>query len=280
MDSTVPVSISIPLSLQCLGAASAWILKPTYMLLTLWLLFRLRRDRAPEMRWLWWGLLAFEIGETACAVNYLAYDLTSVPWELVHDGGMVIAIGLITMAVLEFVDRRMLFQFAQGKTCALVRFCRECPHRAGAACRFMPLFAFACLTGAFLAVLPLTRPAVLDYPMRVNFFGQWYLSYHMPAYQIFEGRVCPIVGIVLFVACWLMLRLRSDPRMVLERIVFSFAIGCVAFSIFRFANHRINWDWPVWFDFWEEATEWISIVGIALCLHVFGDRLAETEGGA
>jgi hypothetical protein len=271
----VPVEMMLPLPLQALGVLNAWVIKPSYMLLALWLLWRLRRVTAPDLRWLWWGLAVFEAGEAACAVNFVVFRMQSTAWELAHDVGMVGAAGLFCMAFLEFLDRRMLFQFVPDKTCALVRFCKECPARAGAHCRFRPLFLFACAAGALLAAAPLTRPAIIDYPLRVSFFGHSFLSYHLPACQLMETRVCPFLAMALFSATLLLLWRGRDPRLRRERVLFSLAVGATLFALFRFLNFRANWDTAVWFDFWEESTEWLAVAGIALILHVFRDRLLE-----
>ncbi len=124
--------VDLPRPGRCavLGVLNVYFIKPTYMLMSAYLLKRLWRYGEPELRWLWWGLLAFLVGEGACAVNYGVCGMQSVPWEMVHNGGMVIAIGFLNMGALEVVDRRMVFQFVQGKACALMRFCREGPLRA------------------------------------------------------------------------------------------------------------------------------------------------------
>ncbi|MBI4859579.1 MAG: hypothetical protein HY815_04865 [Candidatus Riflebacteria bacterium] len=275
-----PVDISLPIYLQALGVLNAWVLKPAYMLLGLFLLVRLARYAAEEIRWLWWGLVAFEIGEFACAVNFLGYQMASVPLEMTHNVGMVVTLGLFTMATLEIVDRRMLFQFAKARSCALVRFCRECPVRAGSSCRFKPLFVFVCSVGVLVSILPFTKPPVIDHPMRVQVFGHSVVCHHLPVYQMFENRVCPAAAVALFGACLIMLWRRNDPALFAERVVFSFALGCSLFAIFRFANHRINWDYPIWFDFWEESLEWVTIAGVALTLHLFRDRLLDDPAPA
>lgn len=269
----LPVDVPISPVLQVVAVANAWVLKPAYMLLALVLIRRLRHAVAPDLVLLRRGLAVFLAGEAACAVNFVAFAMGSVSWEMAHDLGMALSAGLLVLAALEMADGRIVFQFAEGKPCSFFRFCRSCPVREGQPCRFAPLFVLISLAGAFLACLPLTAPAVLHHAMRTVVFGYPYVQDHLPVYQIFENRVCPVVAIVLFLVAAVSLLVRRPARPTLERALFALAVGVAAFAIFRFSLHRIYWNVPVWSDFWEESTELLAVVAVAIGLWLFADRL-------
>lgn len=132
---------------------------------------------------------------------------------------------------------------------------------------------FLCAVGALVSAAPLTREAVIDHPVAVSFFGRTIVEYHLPASQIVENRICPIVAVAFFLATLVLLWRARDPHLRWERLLFSAAVGAAFFGLFRFVNYRANFDTAVWFDFWEESTEFAAVAGLALLLHVVGDRL-------
>lgn len=268
-----PVEIVLPLYVQVLGAANVWFIKPTYMLMAAYILKRLWRYRKqPEIWWLWSGLFAFQFGEAACAVNYVGFAMKSVFWEMLHNAGMAVSIGFLNMAVLEIIDRRMIFQFVEGKACALMRFCKSCPVKEDMSCRFRPIFMLICLGLAFVFLIPLTKGFIV-HPIKTTVFGYEYVWDHLLQYQYFENRVCPVIGIALSLITFFMLHLELNKDLFWERVLFSFAIAFGTFGLIRFANYRINWDYPIWFDFWEESLEWITIFGLGLGLYIFREQL-------
>ena len=269
-----PVDVSLSTGMQVLAVANAWLIKPVYMLLCIYVIRKLWRSAAPDLALVRRGVVVFLIGETACAVNYLLYGMASVGLELVHGAGMALAGGILCLGLFEAVDRRVLFQFVDGAACSVLRLCGSCPVREqGKACRFVPLFVLACLGGAFVAMAPLTRPAVARHAMRMMVFGHPYVYDPQPLQQLFEHRFCPIVAVLLLLTAALVLVGRRSARPKLERVLFCFGLGFGTFGVFRFALHHIYLKVPIWAEFWEESTELLAIVGIVVILHVFWDRL-------
>jgi hypothetical protein len=53
-------------------------------------------------------MVAFFLGENACAVNFLFYEMENFTWEFWHCYGMLVAFGFVFYALLDFVDHSMI----------------------------------------------------------------------------------------------------------------------------------------------------------------------------
>ena len=59
---------------QWIAVVSAFVIKPTYMLLAFILIIFLRNRNFADLATLRWGLIAFLVGELFCAGNYLLFN--------------------------------------------------------------------------------------------------------------------------------------------------------------------------------------------------------------
>lgn len=277
MTETVPT-----LFYQGLAVTNAFVVKPIYMLLSFALLLRLRRETRPPIPMLWWGLLFFLLGEGACALNYCVFGLSSVFWEMAHDGGMLIAFALIGYAAMDFVDSHVLRVSVPAKACALLPFCKACPKQGTLPeCNLRFLYRLAVAAWMLVAVYPLSKP-LLDRPVLFRIFDGTYLSHHLPIYQVFESRFCPIMGLCCLLVTMALLLRRTDRAFHLSRATFAAGIAFVAFGFVRTGIFHGNLDNLILFDFWEEWTELAFVLALIALLwrfprQILGEKPAMKE---
>ena len=253
---------------EAVAVLAGFVVKPAYMLLSLILLMILRRRSAPDLFAVRLGLLAFLLGESFCAANYLAFGEASYLVEYLHMLGMALAFGAFTYALLEGLDARLVHYTPEGQRCAARALCPRCAKEGEAPCGFVRLFLALSLAGLALSAAPWCT-AVQPAAMATTVFGAPYVYSHPAAYQLFELRWCPSIAAVLFAVSWFALRLRSGQGVPLAKAAFSAGAGFLGFGVFRLVLFSAYRDDLVWFVAWEELTELLALLLLAYVLWVF-----------
>jgi len=96
---------------------------------------------------------------------------------------------------------------------------------------------------------------------------------HSELYQIFEIRYAPFVAIVFFIVSLFMMPRNHEDGVLLSKVFFSGATGFIGFSFFRLILLSFYKENMLWFVFWEEATELLLIIFIAVILWIFREGL-------
>jgi hypothetical protein len=253
---------------------TGYVVKPAYMLLSLALIFVLRQQRAPDLAALRWGMSAFLAGEAACAVNYVVFTHGSHLAEFLHSYGMVVAFAFLTYAALEGFDLRILHVSALGERCAFLPLCPACGKTSGTPCGLRRIFKYLIL--AFIATSLISfcaSPKTISYDTKILLSA--YNFCHPVIYQLFEIRYCPVLAIILFALSYVALVRSEDPTLRLPKILFGAGMGAFMFGVFRLILFQMFADNLVWFNTWEEITEFLLIAGLAYLLFIFRHSLLE-----
>ena len=248
-------------------------IKTAYMLLSLVLILFLSGQPQTEMVSLQWGLIAFLAGEVFCAINFFIYGHTSIISEYIHSYGMVLAFGLFAFALMEGVERHIL-HVNQGR-CALGSLCQNCRRGTPLQCAARRTAIVITVMAGLLALLPLPiRSAEMSYA--TSLLGYPYSYARFAFYQWYETRFLPIAALAFFLLALIpLLRRRGDPIPRLTKILFSAGVGALGFSLFRVALSSFFREDLVWFEFWEELTELMFIVGTGCLLWQFRAALLD-----
>jgi hypothetical protein len=260
--------LSLPLALQWLTVATAFVVKPLYMALSLLLAWFLRRRRAADLSALKWAMIFFFSGELFCAVNYLFFGERSWPAEYLHMSGMVLAFGLIILAVAEFFDERIIRFSAVDRNCALLAACGKCYKSAAAACRLRLVFMAALPCLVVLCAVPLLVP-LRSVVQETVILGRPYVYAHPALYQFFESRCAPFAAALFFLAALLLLGLRRESSLTTAKLLFAGGAGFLSFACFRLVLFSLFRNELYWFVIWEEWTEMMFIAALWLFILIF-----------
>ena len=269
--------VSAPWLKQFLVCAAAFFIKPLYMILSLALIWVLRRQQSIDLRVLKWAFISFLTGESFCAVNYIFFGEDSYLVEYLHMFGMVGAFGLTVYALIKFADMRVLHISDPRKKCAVQLLCAQCIKYTETPCgftRMLTVFSFAFLICAFI---PLCADLHTDAYL-TDIFGTLYMYTHPAVYQYFEIRYAPALAALFFSAALFLLMNGKARFMEAGMIFFSAGSGFLGFSMFRlvlFSAYRVDLSW---FVIWEEVTELLYILGAGALLWIFRRRLLEADG--
>lgn len=276
MPPEAPVLRELSALEQWLVVATAFAVKPGYMLLSLvWIVWLWKRTAA-DLVALRWGLILFLGGEIACAVNYIAFGGCSAIADYLHSYGMAAGFSFIIYSVLEGVDLRLI-KYSPGKDrCAALSLCRACIKYAEVPCGLRRLFSFLIPAMVILALmLPCAdlRPVAL----RSDVVGspQAFLS---PMWsQLFESRYCAWASIVLLLISWAVLSFKRREPVAAAKIFFAAGAGPLGFGLMRLFLRTAYRDNLAWANIWEEVTELIFITGVGLVLWLFRGALFREE---
>lgn len=258
---------STPL-LQFFAVQGGFTIKPLYMLLSLVLAWVLRRERTVDLVALRWSMLFFFGGEFFCYLNFFLFGDGSRLVEYLHSYGMVVAAGFGAYAFFEGVDRRLVRFSAPDERCAAVTLCRACAKHAAAPCGFKRLFHFLIPAFMILTLLPLcAEPQAVCYDTRI--WGTLYNYSHPLVYQFYEIYGCPLLALPLFGISWLVLLFKKNEAVAWAKVWCAAGLGFLGFSIFRLLLYAPFREELVWFEFWEEATELLTIAAVAVVLWAF-----------
>lgn len=219
-----------------------------------------------------WALIAFFLGENACALNYFAFRETSYLMEYFHSLGMLVCFGFATYAVLEGIDGRLLHLSDPGKRCAALELCGTCIKHARVSCGLRQLFL--CLIPA-LALLALMLPTAdwQDESYNTLVLGQPYNYAHLRVYQILENWYCAAAGVTMLVVSFGILAVKGQQGIEGAKIAFAAAIGPLGFGALRMILAGAYHQNRVWYLCWEEMTELLFIATIGCVLWIFRRRL-------
>ncbi len=278
-SSATPVC-HVSLLTQWLVVLTAFVVKPTYMLLSLMVVVWLWRQTAPDLGALRRGMASFLAGEAACAINYLAWAGRSELWEYLHGYGMAVGFAFVTYAVLEGIDRRLVKYSAPKDRCAALSLCRACIKYADVPCGLRRLFAVMIPALIVVALIPWSAPVRQDV-CRVEVFGSTQ-DYTLSVWsQLFEMRYCPGLAITLLAASWLVLLLKREDPVRWSKMLLAAASGPLGFGLMRLALNSVYRDRPAWSGLWEELTELLFVIAVVVALWLFrAGLLAPAPAGA
>jgi hypothetical protein len=264
---------SISLLDQIVVVFTAFVMKPLYMLISLILVWLIRKSRDPNLVALRWGLLAFFTGEAFCAINYLIFQDQSYLAEYFHNFGMVASFGFIGYALLEGLDRHVIQYSDPQKRCALIGLCGSCIKTQAVSCRIHKLFQLTALTLGLLTFIPLLVK-VSEISYNANIFDTLYNYTWLKVDQLFELRYCPLLALVMFISAFLItLRSKVTSIPALAKIFLSAGVGALGFGLFRLFLNSIYLQNLAWADSWEEITEFLLMIIISYILYLFRQRL-------
>ena len=106
-----------------------------------------------------------------------------------------------------------------------------------------------------------------------NIFGTTHNYCHLVSSQLFEWRFCAGLALVLFVASWLALQFKRREPVAASKALFATALGPLSFGMLRLFFVSTFTDNLMWFDVWEEVTEFLFVLGTGAVLWVFRDTL-------
>lgn len=258
---------------QTMQVFSGFVVKPLYMLISLFLFFILRRLKSPDMVALRWSLLIFFVGEAFCAINYLVFQDNSLHMEYLHSMGMAVAFGFAAYAILEGLDSRVLRMSPSGKTCAAIGLCGPCSKYGDVDCKGQKVYQSILVAFAIVALLPLTiDPSLSSYSSQI--FGTIYHYTELAVFQFLEARYLPIITLLLLVVAFGWMAYRSEKTIPsTSRILFSAGLGALGFGLFRIVLVFTFEDQLMWAGFWEESTELLAVLFISAVLWTFRRQL-------
>ena len=262
-----PILIQPSLFEQTILVITVFGVKPLYMLLALVLIKLLWRSRDRDLRLLLAALIGFEAGEIACALNYGWTAGTSDLLEFGHQAGMIAFSGLLPWSMFSMLDDRVLRYSAVDKTCAAYRFCGCCWKREDVGCGLHRLFLFGAPALALVALLPLPAP-IPQVDLILPVFGTDVIYRYSPMEQWAVFRGYPMAAAIALLATFGLL-LRGQHGLAASQWTFFGGLGLMGFSMLRFFLLSAFDQMPIWADTFEELTELITVVGIAVLLWVF-----------
>jgi rhodanese-related sulfurtransferase len=263
---------------QWAAISSSFGLLPACMLLGLLLVAVLWRARAPDLSALRWGLISFFAGKSLYAANFIALDSRSYLLGYLHAFGTVICFGLLSFAALEGADRRILKLSDPSGKCAAVGLCPRCSRQADVPCGLRSLSCFFLPALALLCFVPLGSDlSAVSYNTEI--LGSFRNDCYPVVQQVFDLRYCPAAAAVLFVIALLVLRWKRRAPVAASRILLAAGCGALGFCFLRLFLFGAYKERLVWFDFWEEATEFILVSGCGAVLWIFRRGLLGVKAG-
>lgn len=257
----VATELLIPYGEQLVLFIAAFIVKPLYMTLALLIALLLWQRNEVALVALRRGMLAFFLGEAACALNYLLFHDTSWLMEYWHDYGMTVCFSFVVYALLQALDMRVFNYSAAERRCVLLPLCNGCYKQGKIACNLRQLFLYLLPALLVFAALPLTA-ALKEHPASGMILGSRVRFDHPLSSQLLEARFFPISAMLLLGLAWLFLLLRKEEGFAPAKLVLAAAGGPLAFSLLRFLCYWGFADQLLWANTWEEISELLFVGGI------------------
>ena len=239
-----------PLIEQAIAVLSYFFLKPIYMLLSLVIVAVLWKSRSADLVALRWGMIAFFLGESACAVNYFGYKETSYLWEYLHGAGMLVSFGFIAYAVLEAIDARILGLSDPKWRCAATRLCGACIKQTNVPCGLQRSF-YLLIPALMVIAMMIPTADWHDNTYNTIIFRQPYNYGHLHVEQLFENWYCPAAALLMFAVSLAILLLKRDA-IESAKIAFAAGIGPLGFGMLRMILGAAYDQNRVWFLFWRK----------------------------
>lgn len=244
---------------QAVIVLAAFIVKPAYQIIAIVILVLLWKRRDRDLAALKGAMLAFLIGENACAANYLFFHDQSLLMEYFHMYGMVICFGLVVYACVEAADRRAFHFSDRDRPCALLRQCGQCYKYNDAGCTLRSFLLVLIPACAVVAAIPLSGSLAYRF-QEGAVFGTLSVFGQPIAYQYLEARFFPLFSLVFFGAAWSELARRKESGFGASQAWFAMGAGLLGFSLLRFFFYWGYQDQPLRADVWEEVTEFLFII--------------------
>lgn len=255
---------------QAAAVFSGYVVKPTYMLVSLLLFFFLRRGRSRDLGLLRIGLAAFFLGEAACALNYLLTGGRSEVLEALHGLGMAGMGGATAWGLFVLADERLLGLTRPTAGCSLRRFCGRCWKQDRTGCFAHRLFVLLAPALTILATMPLFAP-LRELDLVGGVFGTPVAYLYSRLQLLTDFRVYPMLAVLGFAVTAILLPFGEQAMRRTQPIFFT-AFGFFSFSLFRFLLLAAYRQRPVWLDFWEEITELLLIGFLAAFFALYRER--------
>ncbi len=251
-------SVVFTLTEQISIFTAAFILKPLYQIISLLVVIMLWRRSDSDLAALRRAMLAFFIGENACALNYIFFNGQNLLMEFFHMYGMLVCFGLASYALMAFFDARVFNFSNKDKRCALLPLCAQCYKYNDIRCNLRLLFLFVIPATAVLAAMPLTAPIGSHFYIG-KVFNSSVIFGHPVIYQVLEARFYPLAALVFFVVSFFTLLFQREAGFEGSKIFYAIGLGPLGFSLMRFLCYWGYKENPLWADVWEEITEFLFI---------------------
>jgi hypothetical protein len=217
---------------------SLLVIKPLYLLLCAGSMIFLYPQSARPLRFMFWGLAVFLLGELTCGAYYTAFQRELMISEYIHAFGIAFQLGLFSMAAFEFAGERLLGR--QG--ILIITFTMVL-------CIF-PLLVTIHATG-----------------YRTDLFGVPYGFSRFEFNQWTEARAMPWMSVALLLAALFASRAGLNHRISEPvKIYLSMGAGMVLFSTWRVTLGILFAKEPVLFEFWEEVIELMLLSCVAFAV--------------
>lgn len=261
----------IPLLDEWIALFPGLVLKPVYMAVSLLLFLFLRNHRGSDMVFMRWALVVFFTGEFFRGINNIFFAGKSDFFEIIHGLGMVGFGTLLAWALFTLFDERVLHFTPLSRSCTLQRICQVCWKFEETTCGLKRLFMFMAPCLGLITMLPLAVP-LKTYQLTLNIFDtpvEYQLS---PLISWMEFRVFPFLGAILLLLTPLFLAGGPD-KIKRGHYPFFLGLGLMIYSLSRFFLVSSFQSDPQWTNFWEEFTELLTVLGIAVFLYIFRQTL-------
>ncbi|MCP4350873.1 MAG: rhodanese-like domain-containing protein [Desulfobacterales bacterium] len=243
---------------QAVICNAAFFLKPLYEIISLILAIMLWKNTEPELAALRRAMIAFFLGENACAANYLFFGEQSILMEFFHMYGMLVCFSLAGFALMKAIDIRIVKFSEKEAKCALLPLCKKCYKYQDVSCNIRMLFLFIIPATAMLGFMPLTAE-LGSYFYVSRIFGDDVVFGHSIILQLFEIRLCPLAALIFLVLSFIVLYYQKEKGIETSKILFAVGLGPLCFSLMRFLLYWGYSENPLWADSWEELTEFLFI---------------------
>lgn len=271
------VDITFSLTSQIAIVTAAFVLKPLYQIIALVIIVIIWRRSEADLVATKFAMIAFVIGENACAVNYLFFDDTSLVLECLHTGGMLVCFGYITYALMAAFDNRIMHFSKRDKKCALLATCGGCYKYENFKCNMRLIFLAIIPATAVLAAIPLTAP-IGEHFIKGVVFNQIAVFGHPLINQLIEVRLYPLLALVFLVSSYVVLLLKKENGFDAAKILFAMGMGPLGFSLMRFFLYWGYRENLLWGYAWEEITEFLFIIVLLwIILRVKGKATDQAE---
>lgn len=271
------VPIDFTLAEQILITMTAFVVKPFYQVVSLVIVLMLWKRKDADLVALRRGMIAFFIGENACALNFIFFREESLLLEFLHTYGMVVCFGLVLYALMETLDRRTLLFSERERRCALLPQCGRCWKYVDMDCSLRNIFLFLIPVTAATAAIPLTAP-IRQFLYAGEVFGSFQTFGHPFVTQILEVRIYPLLSLVFLVMSFILLLQLKEGGFGPSKVFYAMGAGLLGFSLMRFLFFWGYGENPLWADVWEELTEFLfvtALLWIVLRVRVVSRRTAE-----
>jgi hypothetical protein len=246
------------------------------MLLSLVWIIWLWRRQAADLVALRWGLIIFLAGEMACAVNYIVFGGNSGITDYLHSYGMAVGFSFVAFAALEGMDVRLIKYSPAKDRCAALSLCRACIKYTDVPCGLRRLFSFL-IPALVLVSLMLPCAELVPVAHRLNIINATQ-DFAVPMWaQLFEGRYCAWLSVLLLLVSWGMLLFKRNDPVAAAKLYFAAAMGPMGFALMRLFLRSAYRQDLAWANIWEELTELLFVAGVGLVLWLFRGGLFREE---